>query len=257
MMNASEINEKVIDKIRKLHAKAESCDKIGNQEEAEVFAAAVNRLLLKHNLSMSEVEWEKREVDDKIEKVWVDFEAVGIKAKKARQEWSEQLGMIIARAHFCKILIRHGTNHLCFVGHHSDREVAEYLFVAMYRLAEQMSERAYVKYFYECRAQGDVSRARGFRSGWLTGFIRGLSTRFENERKIVAPTGSTALVRIDRSLVKIEEWMKQNQKTTPAARLHQLRHHDEGTRRGRQAAEDINLRANALRAGQKSQGRLT
>ena len=30
-----EINEKVIDKIRKLYAKAESCEKIGNQAEAE------------------------------------------------------------------------------------------------------------------------------------------------------------------------------------------------------------------------------
>lgn len=239
--------EKIIDKIRKLHAKAESCEKIGSQEEAEAFAGMVNQLLLKHNLSMSEVDWDKREDTDPICQVWVDFKSQGIASKKARQQWSEHLAGIIARAHFCKILISTGSNRICLIGHKSDREIAEYLFVTMYKLAEKMAEKEYVKYFYECRDNGDVTEARGFKSAWLHGFVLGLSKRFDAERNAAAPSGSTALVRLNRALIEVNDWMKNLKGLRSVNRLNQFRHNVEGQRRGEQMANEVSLRANALR----------
>lgn len=255
----TEIEEKVIDKIRKLHAKAESCEQIGNQAEAEAFAAMVNQLLIRHNLSMASVEWAQRNEEDPITKAWLDFQAYNIELKHRRVQWSEQLASLICRAHFCKLLLSLSSNRLCFVGHKSNRDVAEYLFVTMYRLATVLSEKAYVAYFYECRGNGDVTKARGFKSAWLYGFLQGLRERFDQERKAVdVPVNSTALVRVNQTLAVVDNWMKENVKAKMARDLNQFKFNNEGIKRGKQAAIDVSLRANAIRhnptQGQKSVG---
>jgi hypothetical protein len=254
-----EINEKVIDKIRKLHAKAESCEKIGSQAEAEAFAAMVNQLLIRHNLSMASVEWAQRNEEDPIIKEWVDFQAYNIDIKYRRVQWSEQLASLICQAHFCKLLLSNNSNQLCFVGHKTNREVAEYLFVTMYRLATVLSEKAYVAYFYECRGNGDVTLARGFKSAWLYGFLQGLRERFDQERKAVnVPVNSSALVKVNQTLGMVEKWLNQNIKAKMARGLNQFKFNNEGVKRGKQAAADVSLRANAIRhnpsQGQKSVG---
>lgn len=259
-MAQEEISERVLDKIKKLNAKVESCEKIGSREEAEAFAAMVNHLLLKHNLSMSDLEFSKREVEDPIIQRWVDYEAYGIKSKRARIEWSEKLAGIIARAHFCRTMIRPGSNWVCFIGHQSNREVAEYLFVTMYRSAERMADQAYAVYWRECDHAGDVTQCRGFRASWLTGFIQGLRTRFDQERKTVtaeASVTSTVLVRIDQTEGAVDRWMKEHLKIKSAASTHQAKFHPVGLARGRQAADDVSLRADALRTNpSRGQGRL-
>ena len=254
-----EINEKVIDKIRKLYAKAESCEKIGNQAEGEAFAAMVNQLLIKHNLSMASVEWAQRNEEDPIAKEWVDFQAYNINIKHHRFQWPEQLASLICRAHFCKLLISGNTNELCFVGHKSNHEVAEYLFVTMYRLATVLSEKAYVAYFYEHWNNDDVTSARGFKSTWLYGFLSSLRERFDQERKAVdMPTNSTTLVKINQTLAVVENWLNQNVKSERGRSLNQFKSNNEGVKQGKQAAADISLRANAIHhnpsQGQKSFG---
>ena len=54
-------SENLIEKIQKLMAKAESAKNMGSTAEAEVFAAKVNEMLMKHNLSMMDVESYKTE----------------------------------------------------------------------------------------------------------------------------------------------------------------------------------------------------
>jgi len=244
----TEIEEKVIDKIRKLHAKAESCEKIGNQAEAEAFAAMVNQLLIRHNLSMASVEWAQRGEEDPIAQEWLNFRAYDIELKHRRVQWSERLASIICKAHFCKLLISSNTNELCFVGHKTNREVAEYLFVTMYRLATILSEKAYVAYFYECRGNGNVTLARGFKSAWLYGFLQGLQERFNEERRQVdVPANSTALVKINQTLAVVENWLNKNVKSKTAKGLNQFKFNPEGIQRGKQAAADISLRVNAIR----------
>ena len=56
--------DKMIDRIQKLLAHADSAKKLGNEEEAQAFAAKVNELLLKHKLSMSSVEVAAQDADD-------------------------------------------------------------------------------------------------------------------------------------------------------------------------------------------------
>jgi len=248
------IEEKVVDKIRKLYAKAESCKEIGNQEEAEAFAAMVNKLLIKHNLDMAVVEWSQRNEEDPIEKVWVDFKAYGLKTKRQRQQWSEMLGEIIAKAHFCKYMVMGRSNKICFIGHKSNRQVVEYLFVTMCRLAQRMGKKAYADYWKDSKVQGKISFRPGFKSAWLHGFIKGLNLRFKKERKAVdVPSNTTALVRLNQILTVVDEWIKKNTETKKASSLNQFRYNSEGFSRGEKAAHEISLKANALREG-SSQG---
>jgi hypothetical protein len=254
--------EKVVDKIRKLHAHAESAQKIGNRAEAEAFAAMVNQMLLKHNLDMCVLEWEQRGVEDPIEEMGIDFPANGLPRKRARCQWSEEMAAIIARAHFCKILVMPGSNKIFLVGHRSNREVAEYLFVTMHKLADRLADRAYDVYFREMKRQGDCTRARGFRSAWLLGFIRGLAERFAEERRKSdqSAVGTTALIRVNQTLAVVEKWyadrLGKNART--AASLNSYRIHSEGIRRGYEAAREVSLRANAIKhnpgQGQKQIG---
>ena len=53
-------DEKLIDKLKKIKAHADSAEKIGNEEEAYAFAAMLQKLLAKHNLDMSQIEWEEK-----------------------------------------------------------------------------------------------------------------------------------------------------------------------------------------------------
>ena len=55
------MNEKIIDKIKKLAAKAESAKEIGNIEEAAAFSAKVNEMLTQYNLDMAELGTESEE----------------------------------------------------------------------------------------------------------------------------------------------------------------------------------------------------
>jgi hypothetical protein len=233
------VTEEMLQKIKKLHVKAESCKKIGSQAEAEAFAAMVNQLLIKHNLDLADLNWEQREAQDHIEQVWVS----GIPTRHQRQEWSERLTRIIANAHFCRLFIRTGSNQIAFVGHQSNRQVAEYLYVTMYRLAGTMSNDAYVKYFYECKYRGDVTQARGFRNSWLYGFMTRLQERFDAERKTASATSSsTALIKINQTHAMVDQWIKDKVKPRMAHAVHRRVSNPEGVERGKRAARNVNLR---------------
>jgi hypothetical protein len=118
-----------------------------------------------------------------------------------------------------------------------------------------MADDEYVKFFYECRDAGDVTRARGFRPAWLDAFVGRIAERFKEERAravaanpspVDAPgTGpSTALLRLDQSLVKVRAYIdeKFQRKARYSSALNGGRSsHAEGRARGRSAADRMQL----------------
>lgn len=245
--------ETIIDKLRKLRAHAESAQKIGNEAEAQAFAAKVQELLSKYKLSMSQVEYEARDEKDPIAEERVNWEAHGFKQKRQRIAWVEILASIVARAYYCRILIAPGSNTIWFVGRNEDRKMAEFMLVTLIRFLDGegkyysgLAGQEYVKFYNECKARGCVEESRGFREAFLRGFITRLSKRFDDElRRVSAEVStSTAIIRVSNALAEVDRYMEKFK--DHASSVHMNRSNVEGYARGRAAADRVNLKPNVL-----------
>jgi hypothetical protein len=268
-MTTENQHEKLLDKLRKLKAHQESAEKIKSVEEAQAFGEMIQRLVLKHNLSMSDIEFEQHEKDEPIGEQWINWEAQGLKTKSMRIEWEESLASIVARAHFCRILISHSSNRICLVGRKSDAEVAEYVLVTLRRAAKSLAYLAQSQFVKENKASAscqvclrtkddhvfeshpfrktESTKHHGFKNSFLNGFVTRLSERFRQTREDVT-SSSTALVRVNR----VEQALKDHMSQYGSAKMVRGARRDvnyEGLLRGRKAADDVNLTANAIKSG--------
>lgn len=225
-------NDKIITKLGKLKAHMESAEAIGNEAEAQAFAQMLNQLLVKHNLEMSEIDYDAEVKDEPVDRFTVGGGSVykngefymkdypDIQFKRKRCEWSERLGQIIAEAHGCKMLVVKGSSRLVFVGRKSKVMVAEYMYVIMYRSIIKMSEKANRTFRNKLRyaqvkqgvlpEQMSFREALGYRDNWIDGFVHRLDILFYDERqkeKDAEGNESTALMRINNDKQAIANWM--------------------------------------------------
>lgn len=129
--------EKLIDKIRKLLAKAKGTD---NQDEAAVFAQKAHELLLRNELDLDEIQAEGQEVSEKV---------IGTRHKpRYDTPWFRGLAVSVAKYYMCgmvryKIGGQRGTETYAFVGRESRTLVAAemfgYLEKTIYRLSNEAS----------------------------------------------------------------------------------------------------------------------
>lgn len=241
MPQAKADRERVLDKLKKMYAHSKSAEAIGSEEEARSFAAKIQELLSQHKIELSEIEYQKLDEVDPVQQRLVDFESAGIQIKRSRVAWHEQLGSVVCRAYFCKMVVITGSSRLYFAGRGTDLEAAEQVFLYLVRVASKLSDRAYVEYFYECRAAGDVTKARGFRSAYLDGFTERLGERYREERerqKREWASAGTALIRLTDALKAVDSFL--------ATRTQKVRgvsgravDHAEGYERGRKAADAL------------------
>jgi phosphoribosyl-ATP pyrophosphohydrolase len=201
--------EKLVDRIKKMHAKAESAKALGNEAEAFAFASAVSKLLLKHNLEMTDVEAALAMKEDPVKAHYFRPEVFGFKRKKTRVLWSELLAHVVADAHMCGILPCHASNELMIIGTRQNRQACEFMIVFLTRYAEEHAEKDYVTYFYRMKYEGDVTKARGYKAGWLMGFVSRLAERYKADKmqviKEAEQVNPYALVRLKDQLVKVNE----------------------------------------------------
>ena len=132
--------DRIIDKINKIKAHAESAKEIGNIAEAEAFADMLNRLLLKHQLTEVDLNVAPKD-DDPIVQVWTTPEKYGQKTVSQRVVWQEALARTVARAHLCRFMVASGSSRLVFVGTHVNATTAEYCFGVLASAAERMSHK--------------------------------------------------------------------------------------------------------------------
>lgn len=257
--------ERTLDKIRKLKAHMESAKKIGSDKEAEAFAAMMQRLMLEHNISMTDLDVEKMEADEPVGTFTINPDGPGAKAKRARSYWIEDLATIIARAHFCRVLIYESSSLLCLVGRRSNVEVAEFMIVTMARLIHKMALREWWKEWR--RRGGDESYERnravrqellGFRVSYVKSFTQRLAERYyeERQRATQGDGKSTALVRVNRAEAAVTAFFNENYSNAKAAKAvtkYKDTTHAAGWRAGREAADQIDLRAGSKAVQTKEQ----
>jgi hypothetical protein len=168
-------------------------DRAGTLAEAEAATAALSRLLLKHNLSLADLDDASPE----------DRGGVGSEEYEVANSasWRHYLLHALAQSHFCRAIRYPGTNRAMLVGHpHNLRAVKDlyrWLSVALERLANEAWEEdrdrqaarvildpaSGIRRFAEARAAlpGAETR-RGWTSAFRNGAIDGLWRRLIDER---------------------------------------------------------------------------
>ena len=240
--------EKVLDKLAKLKAARDGEAALGNSAAAEAFAGMINRLLLSHELSETDIPLSADQ--DPILERMVNPADHGYKRVKTRIAWQENLASVVAYAHLCKILVHPGSNLVTFVGTRSHVEIAEYAFVTLLRAAEKMAYEALAKYWRENRHKPDFESGN-YRAAWLRGFIGRIAERFReirNTEVAAATSSSTALVRLNQALVRANDYIKDRYKSKASA-VRQRSGSYEGMLEGRKAANNMDLGRRGVKGG--------
>lgn len=245
--------EKLLDKLAKLKAMADSAKAIGSEAEAQAFAEKLQQMLLDHDLKMTDIEFSDRDRDEPIEERMIDYSKFpDVKVRGARVQWMETLAAVIAKAHFCQIMVLPNSSRLGLIGRASHIAVAEFMIVTLQRAAESIADKEYVRYFYECRDRGDVTQARGFRAAFLMGFITRLKIRYGTTRELAASTGSTALVRLNKEEAALAAHLAARSGRNAKGLARRRVENAEGFRRGTAAADRVGLRSNAIGGATKT-----
>jgi hypothetical protein len=249
--------EKIISRLQKMQAQAEGEAKLGNSAAAEAFAAAVNRMLLEHELQPSDIE-HVQAADDPVIEHEVPLEQHGIKRVSTRVAWQEALASVVANHNMCRILVRKGSNSIWFAGVKAHAMVAEFTFAVLVRAAHDMSIKARYEYAKErVRNGGRGSEANGFREAWLESFVQRIRQRLDEERRQVAQEASTstALVRLTDAMTRVNEYMKERGGKSAGLVRGTRKTHSDGWHAGRKAADNMAIGRKGV--GTTSRGLLT
>lgn len=241
--------EKLLDRIRKMHAKAESCKAMGSEAEAASFAGAVQKMLNKYKLEMSDIEFTAFEKAEPIERERVESEG-----KRHRVLWAESLADVIARAHFCRMLVLERSDTIILVGRKTDRTVAAYVIQTLHRFASEQSDKEARAFRKQQRAKfGETSwDAKNFRAAWLTSFVDRIAERYreeERQREAEAKTTGTSLVRLTNADAQVRQFMHDVVKPRAARALRSRSSaNSAGHEAGRAAGSRVNIRSNGIDA---------
>jgi len=240
--------DKILRKLVKLKAQAQSEAKIGNAEAAETFAAMVNSMMLKYELSSLDVEYARVQAEDPVVEIKVDFGVYKIRPQKTRIAWQEQLASIVAKSHLCAWFLRPRSNDIWFAGTKSHATVAEYVYGTLVPIVDKLADKEYYDYLAMVqRRDGSSKAAHGYRPSWISAFIHRLDERFEEAKRktIVEECGEgntkTGLMRLEGAMVKVRRYCDDKFAGRPtAASVHgKSTFHAAGHADGRKAADSI------------------
>jgi hypothetical protein len=245
--------EKLIARIKKIHTQAESAKAIGSEAEAATFAASVQKMLMRYRIDMSDLEARQHAKDEPIEDELINWGAHGFESGRQKQ-WIEDLASVVARAHFCRILISKSGDAIWLVGRSTDRRVAEYVIVTLRRTAEELADREGRAYRRQQRREvgATLGHAKNFAQGWYRGFIQRVAERYREERDAsvkASANAGTALVRVQKIDEEVGEYVSAKYKKTITRKVTVRDSNNAGRQAGRLAGSRANLRANGLEEG--------
>jgi hypothetical protein len=249
--------QKVIDKLIKMRKQRDGEAALKNQHAAEAFAGAINRMMIDHELSPSDLDYAQAADKDPVVEIvanprtWKDEPSDTTNyLKKTRVAWQEALARTVANAHLCQFLVNRHSNVVTFVGTKSHAMVAEYVYGVLVPNAYWMSRIEANDYKKKYGSQ----EARGFQDSWLNGFVLRINQRFDDERRAAVaelakdmPGGtSTALIRLSGALQKAQTYIS-NKFVGHASAIHMKEvSHDGGYRAGKAAADRMPIGRKAV-----------
>jgi len=244
--------EKIVEKLKKLKAHSKSAQEIGNEAEAQAFATKLQELLSKHDIEMTDIEWEEVR---KIEGVHIQWTTKCMYPNHPLYKlptWAYQLAMSIAKYSQCEILV--STYGITFLGMENHATIAKETMDYMFCAAERLSYAAHAK------AYSAGTAGKGYRASFLVGFISRLNQRFkEYQESLQTATQSTALVRISQALTVAKDTMAKWKAGNPDAKSKTINsgkvHNHKGYRDGVAKANEMNVGGQQLKSGSHQLGK--
>ncbi len=227
-------------KIAKLHAKAESCEDLGNQEEAAAFAAKVQELLTQYKLDLTEVAIAKLDTEDPMGRGYTKDWG------ERRVLWQETLGQAVAKAHFCRMLVITSSSMLVYVGRGTDREIAVWVFNYLVDEIRRLSQKAYDRYYWEMEKAGTPWEAKGYRNSYVDGFVIAVAERYRKERKEREKDAKTGKALIFHTTA-IDRYMDEVVRTCRADSINgQWSNHGTGYSDGKAAGHNVHIHGSTI-----------
>jgi len=231
------MNERIIDKIKKLIRHERSARKCSTPEEAAAFAARVQQLCIQHKIDAENINVE----DEATRGPQIgDEEYV---TGHARRSWSSRVSSedsilinCVAKAHFCCAIVNKGTNIVTLIGEEQDRAVCRAMFEY---LRDQMRRGCQLARREQIKRRRTVRRFRYF---YCFGFVAAVGYRYEQMREAANNT-TTALVRAE-SLVNAH--VEANYETTTRSTSLDGRKNWAAIGAGARHGREVNLATNVV-----------
>lgn len=162
--------ENIVRKIQGLLALAGD----GNPNEAESKTAMLQarRLMMKHNIEMSEVEKEFNKQKDITSKVkWF---------KRALKLWEKQLGSVIAQNFRCKMYY-YESRGLAFYGFEDDIQMAMEVYEFALNVMDFHAKEHVEIYYIKSREEKDRATTKRVKESYYFGFVQGVKDMFKKQ----------------------------------------------------------------------------
>lgn len=183
---------KLLERIMKLHASAESFKKIGSEAEAMEFARAAQALLVKHELDLSDIEYELQQKNDPIK-----AHLFTLTGAKTRILWSETIAAYCARAHFCQAMNVPDSDAIGLIGRRQHRQVAEFMIITLVRLGYQLAQDALAEHVQYVMTSRKKAKVEGFTDSFLLAYAGRVCERYDGfMHETMVSHSKTAMIRL-------------------------------------------------------------
>lgn len=149
----------LLERIQKLYAKAESAKEIGSLAEAEAFNAKVNKLLIEHNLSMTDIN-NLSDENGKSDEEIIETERANdliFGENKSNGTWDRLLLQVLAKHNMCDLLWMQRTQRVSVLGTKTNIEIMSYLYQVLKPKVEQIAQDEYSKLVIKTREDYKVN----------------------------------------------------------------------------------------------------
>lgn len=175
--------EAIVIRLRKLIAKQEGCEQIGNAEEAALYAAKVIELAARHQIDLASLGPADAPAGGMAYE-WVVWSGPGARTTGLRDTWARTLAEVIGEATQTYFIMSRG-GHVGFAGQPVARQTAVYLFAVLFRAMHRLRESGY----HQQRAAlirkglfkvgGNNTILNGYRDSYSHGFLSALNARLK------------------------------------------------------------------------------
>jgi hypothetical protein len=203
--------DRIKSKLEKLLKLQESAEQIGSLEEAQNAAGQIQKLLLKYNLAMGDIDTSDKDPVDSINKSDMSFEDMG--RKKTSGKWIEFLVFTVAKYNLCRA-IKIGDWGMTLMGLPENLEVVQRHINILLKQLPIMGRVAFKSYHGH-------EKKNTYQRGYLLGAVGGIrDTLIENRKQMEQiETKVTSLVLTSEKLVtQAVEKQFQNLKQTRSAK---------------------------------------
>lgn len=203
-------HQDIIDKLKKLMLKEESCKKIGNVEEAALYSSKIAEWCMRYKIERVRLE---EDLDNPIDTKMDTTRITPTEKRGGRSPWwQNRVAAIVCEHTGCAHCTYSGSNDILIIGAETDRGIAEHLITTIVRFIVKESQRAYDKRWYEvCEKEKKPSwLLKDYKNSWILGALGVFAERIEDSYakiEIDNPGVSTALV-LAKDCEKARDYMK-------------------------------------------------